>query len=221
MKSSLVSRMESYKYFKKLIYGSRATPRCELTGCGCKVSSFKWYSDLYRYIYFETPKCASSTLKKVLPDIHMEYFPSKKRRRYLKFGVIRNPWDKMVSNYAMFVGREDNFRNQQIEMLFGIPRSELSFEIFIDLASKIRNHHWEQSCSFFPEQGRELDIIIRFEDFREGMQLVSTAIETNVNLDVRSNVTSHSNYKEYYTHRSKDKVYEMFKQDVELFGYDF
>lgn len=39
---------------------------CQLRNCGCRVSTFIWYSHKLRTVYHETPKAACSSIKKAL-----------------------------------------------------------------------------------------------------------------------------------------------------------
>lgn len=56
-------------------YSSSRQPyiECDLDNCGCRVSTFIWVSHELKCIYFETPKAACTSIKKVLnitPDIY-------------------------------------------------------------------------------------------------------------------------------------------------------
>lgn len=176
-------------------------------------------------MWFETPKCASSSLKSMLPCSTRSILPSRFSRRsdYFRFGVVRNPWAKMVSNYSMFVARQDYFRNGQIEELFGVSCDNLTFKRFIDLAEKIPNHHWAECYEFFPtnmDGSVDLDIVVRFENFAKEIRAIGDHL--GISLDVKHrNHTKHRPYRDYYTADTRQQVAQMFEHDIEAFKYEF
>ena len=213
------------RLLKKVPLVTMPRPRCELDSCGCQRSSFTWVSHKYQYVWFETPKCASSSLKSMLPDATLSVLPSRFRHRsdYVRFGVVRNPWAKMVSNYSMFVRKEDTFRNGQIEKLFGISREGLSFERFLELAEQIPNHHWAECHDFFPKREDgvvDLDAVVRFENFSREIQEVGDRLGVDFDIE-HENRTDHRPYREYYTPATREQVHRMFRRDIKLFGYRF
>ena len=62
----------------------------------------------------------------MLPDANLAVLPSRVRHlnEYTHFGVVRNPWSRIVSNYTMFVdeNHEHGWANDRIEKLFGMSR---------------------------------------------------------------------------------------------------
>lgn len=207
----------------KRVPGSQLpTPRCELHNCKCHGSSFTWRSDQHRFIWFETPKCASTTLKHALPTIERFAYPFQ-HTEHLTFSVVRNPWDRMVSNYSMFVQKEDPMRKRQIEDLFCRPRSGLSFDQFVELASTIRNHHWEECMAFLPqaEGGHpDVDVLLRLETLNQDIRVLERRLGISINLP-HKNATSHTAYQRYYSDWSRKKVAEMFSRDIECLDYSF
>lgn len=141
----------------------------------------------------------------------------------MSFGVVRNPWDKMVSNYAFFIEQEDKFRNDQIESLFGVSRHNISFDRFLGLAARLPNHHWAECHKFFPKLPNgeiDLDCVVRFERFVEDIQAIGTALGIDLNIEYR-NQTSHRPYRGYYTRATRSQVASMFEGDIAYFGYSF
>jgi hypothetical protein len=49
----------------------RATLRCSLPTCACRINNFIWVSEKLRLVYFETPKCGCTSIKRAL-DIDLE-----------------------------------------------------------------------------------------------------------------------------------------------------
>ncbi|MCS4057061.1 hypothetical protein GGP75_002404 [Salinibacter ruber] len=213
------------KILKKVPFISMPRPKCVLDSCGCPETSFTWVSHEYQYVWYETPKCASVSLKSMLPDINLAVVPSRVRRLddYTRFGVVRNPWAKMVSNYTMFVVEDHQYgwANDQIERLFEMPRDEISFERFIELARRRPNHHWEECYEFFPklpDGSIDLDYIVRLENFAEDMRVIESKVGMSLDIEHRHK-TDHNTYREYYSKETKKQVQKMFENDIDHFGY--
>lgn len=191
------------------------SPKCDLVKCGCRVSSFKWISHKHKYIYFEIPKCGSATLKKYLPEKTM-IFSDDVYDDYLKFTFVRNPWDRMVSNYNMFT--QHPMRKVQIETLFGRCRDGMSFNEFVATAAIKRNHHWEECSAFIPNQ----DIIInKFDNFQKNVSDITKTFNIK-SLTVHENKTNNDkHYSSYYCDESIEIVSNMFKNDIDRFNFVF
>ncbi|NIU87939.1 MAG: sulfotransferase family 2 domain-containing protein, partial [Nitrosopumilaceae archaeon] len=60
----------------------------------------------------------------------------------------------------------------------------------------------------------------RFENLNEDFDHVSRQIGIETKLP-HVNKSSHSYYKSYYNTKTRDMIAEGFREDIELFGYDF
>ena len=139
-----------------------AKPRCQSRDACVSRHTYCWMSHTHKYIYFETPKCGSSTLKTILPDKNMVgHIDKDTLQQYFKFSFVRNPWSRMVSLYYSFfiekkvVPKVAANRHRILLNLFG--KNKMSFREFIESFPNCSNHHWEQSYVFFEDF--ELDFI--------------------------------------------------------------
>jgi hypothetical protein len=143
--------------------------------------------------------------------------------RYFKFSVVRNPWDRMVSNYGMFCRSGDPIRLAQIEKLFGIPPDRISFQKFVEMSSGHRNHHWEQYVRYLPMTSSGtvmLDVTATFETIGTDWKRVQEALGIDVGLG-HHNKSSHNDYRTYYDEETKAAVEKEFQEDIEAFGFCF
>jgi chondroitin 4-sulfotransferase 11 len=130
------------------------------------------------------------------------------------FTVIRNPWDRMVSFYVYIkslVGEkwlqnfsfEDFVHLVQEHSYFGPFRSQCHY-IFDDTGKKLVNH------------------IFRFEELRPGLvEFLAARMNKSPNEFPRANSTDRNAYPEYYNDETKQIVDEIYKRDIETFGYQF
>jgi hypothetical protein len=191
--------------------------RCDSKGCVCKQKPgfFTWYLHDYQLIWYEVPKCASSTLKKVFAGkITRDTKNHKdKIKDYRSFAVVRNPFDRIVSNWLTFrAGKKARLQ----EMLCGreFPKT---FADFVNIAQEISNHHWRPQFEFMPSQ---VDFLLRLEYFEEGLKALNRRYRFyNLKKMVRQNATDHAKYWAYYTPPIIDTVSTMYSYDLARFEY--
>ena len=134
------------------------------------------------------------------------------KRRHNDLGftwcVVRNPWDRIVSGYHYYVGKDARIlRKNNIE----------SFEQFL------RMKKWGKTlttsmCTFAPQN---IDLIIRFENLNEEFQQIQKFYNVNRKLP-RKNQSEHKHYSKYYTEQWMiDMVADKYDKDIKRFNYDF
>lgn len=208
--------------------------RCDNKGCGCHVTSFQWISRSLKTIYFESSKCCSASIRERLgigtanfgivgknfgkhkwENLQGFYNNPQKWDNYFKFGFVRNPWDKMVSVWAMYTTNKSKMHT--FSNFFGKPASQVTFEEFLRVIHVFKNHHWELQIKMVPEC---LDFVGRFETFGTDWQKVCDQIGIT-NTIGKTNSTKHKNFRNYYTSELIDLVAELYAPDIERFGYEF
>jgi len=200
-----------------------AKPRCISRDACTAKHTYCWVSHKYKYIYFETPKCGSTTLKQTLPDKDMiRYLEKDLVDEYFKFSFVRNPWDRMVSvYYSFFVVVADPVQQKNklrlVHKLFG--KDKMSFREFIESLHRSRNHHWEQCNVFW--KGTDLDFVGRFENYSEDLAKIYARLKLPMSKLPHINKTNHKPYTEYYTPHLINIVAREFAGDIERFDYAF
>lgn len=140
--------------------------------------------------------------------------PEKELDKYFKFSFVRNPWDRMVSNWKMFTSQP-----LRIEQLRSMTSENLSdFETFVQFANKTQNHHWLPQFLFLPD---ELDFIGRIEKFDRDFNLLLATIGERQRQARKINVTKREDYWLYYKPSTVDLVAEMYSEDIKMFEYVF
>ena len=137
---------------------------------------------------------------------------------YFKFGFVRNPWDREVSGY--FASKENNK-----EWMKTFPNQ--TFSEFLDFAP----------CSHMGERGKgqqheyltEVDYIAKFEKYDEETKYIWKTIGLeNDPIDTtmyRTRKPRNKNidkpYWKYYNDVDVMRVHEAYKNDIEIFNYEF
>ena len=148
----------------------------------------------------------------------------------LKFCIIRNPWDRMVSTYF--------FRKNNKEKCFGpVKQWDLDFNNWIkyiysneykQLNLKHQGtldnikYHFGSSLRWVIDENNNIlaDKIIMLENLDKELINIFSPYGYSKSI-TKNNSTNHKNYREYYNEESIKLVRENFKEDIEYFKYVF
>ena len=142
---------------------------------------------------------------------------------YYKFAIVRNPWDRLVSEYCWRQDRPNK------KFLPG------TFDEFIDYCgARIKNKgtlysrrdiywtHAQTQKSYVTNKGKIiLDEIFRFEHIPETIEALKGKLNLTFSRFKKYNSSKHKDYHEYYDNNTKAKVEKLYKEDIEMFGFDF
>lgn len=156
---------------------------------------------------------------------------------YFSFAFVRNPWDRMVSWYAMIEEAKKNlsffrrFRKNPFRSElwnYAINHSH-DFESFLENCTATifdlgcnKSFIFNQSDYLTDSQGNiVVDFIGRFENLAadtdhvfEKLGIVSARLP-------KLNQSQHSHYSQWYTPKTRQLIAERFAKDIALFGYEF
>jgi chondroitin 4-sulfotransferase 11 len=164
--------------------------------------------------------------------------PIKEWKEYFSFAFVRNPWDRMVSWYAMiktaqkklsFFQRVKNNPFASELWNYAIQNSH-DFESFLENCT---DTVYDLGCnkSFAYNQidylvdaggSTAVDFIGRFENISSD----SVHVFKRLGFDLigglpRLNQSRHAHYSKWYNEKSKALIADRFAKDIELFGYQF
>jgi hypothetical protein len=126
----------------------------------------------------------------------------------ITFTVIRNPWDRVVSMYSfikiymhcLVVADFNDFVLNKIK-IWTFGKHKLS-------TPQIR---WIETG---------VTHLLRFEDLEEDFKIIQDIFQCYKPLPL-INKSKHEHYRAYYNDETRQIIAEMFKEDIEAFGYEF
>lgn len=158
---------------------------------------------LYRELEFPEHSSARAARRCLPRDLYQCLF---------KFAFVRNPWDRLVSRYSFLLRNLNHPRHEFV-------RRMAAFEDY--LAWEMRRGKFFQHTYVTDAAGNLIvDFIGYYERLHQDFATVCTRLGVNAELP-KANVSSHRDYRTYYTDATRELVARHFRRDIELFGYDF
>ena len=155
---------------------------------------------------FEYDHASARYIKSQIPDRYQNLD---------KFTLVRNPYDRLVSEYFWKIKDKDTR---------GFEVGEMSFTEFVE---KLYSQYEEILCSsqrtkshFVPQSSFVLEDveIFKFEQIEECLDTLSKRYGLNKPTR-KHNFTEHNHYETYYTEKTKNLVYDLYYVDFLTFGY--
>lgn len=184
----------------------------------------KYLSDI---LFVHINKTAGSSIEEALglPFQHRtaqelrDLVGERRWKRCFTFAFVRNPWDKVASHY--------HFRVQTNQT--GLGDAPLDFNEWVIRAYDERDpRYYDQPKMFMPQvdwisdaSGQVMvDFVGRFERLEEDFEQICRRIGADGELPhVKSSDRPH--YREVYSERASDVVWDRFASDIERFGYEY
>ena len=137
---------------------------------------------------------------------------------YYKFAFVRNPWDRIVSQFAYMQQRPDLMEYLGME-------SGTEFKSYLELI-RLKDHvQWSPQVRFLLDQDGSIlvDRIGRLETFNEDCRQIFLALGLKSGqLPGHVNRSERRSFRHYYCDReSIDMVADIFAEDIDLLGYKF
>jgi hypothetical protein len=181
------------------------------------------------FVFIHINKTAGTSISKAIGLYRRQHLTAKeiikiigyhKWNRAYKFTVVRNPWDKVVSHYQYRI--KTNQTNMQ--------SNPISFSEWVKFTYGLEKNkfYYDQPKMFMPQvdwlldhnEQLNLDLICKFENLEDDFEKVTQVIGCS-SLLPHLNPSKRANYQDFYDSETKKIVEEWFKQDLELFGYQF
>ena len=151
------------------------------------------------------------------------------------FTIVRNPWDRIVSCFFWILKNTEYVKkssNANIELVHMFHRRfNNDFNTFLEFFKKYpgytmrKNFHFQPQTNWLIDQttGKKLDInfIGRFENLENDVKKICKEIDFPFTEMPHKNKSSRGNYKEYYNHKTKKIVEDIYRQEIQLLGYKF
>jgi chondroitin 4-sulfotransferase 11 len=198
-------------------------------------------SDKYKCIFIHVPRAAGTSIKEALelpgrghPPWQYYYLVYPEQwDSYIKFAVVRNPWDRVVSAYS-FAKMEKSYWHDNLKRVTPHPDYELlakktfadCCKILRDRRTLLKHEAWHPQHVWVAkkENGNHslmVDIILRHENLENDFQTLCEKLGIQNSHLPRINPSNHERYRTCYTEETKRIIAEVYATDIELFNYDF
>ena len=200
---------------------------------------FTTFEDEHQAIFVHVPKTAGTSVTDTMgyrEALHISIaryaaFDLDRCRRYFKFCFVRNPWDRLYSAFTYL--RDPSIgpnRSVDTEWAEANLRRFGSFEEFVlalekrgNRARLLRYIHFRPQLRWIRLPGATMpfmDFIGRFEKLEEDFESLSSRLSIRGTL-ARHRVQDKTPYREVYSHRMREIVATVYREDIALLGYSF
>jgi len=185
----------------------------------------------------DEPKAGPPTLAHMRASDYVKYHYTSKELfdQYFKFSFVRNPWSRSVSTYK-FLGYEaimpyDFFVFHQLPKLmlekswFIMPQYNMLYENghkLVDFIGKFEHlkEDFAKVCTHLGFEDSELAHINKSR--KQQLKGFKSILKQPVLiLNLGSKKIKSGNYKDYYTEKTRLKIQDIYKKDIESFEYEF
>ena len=139
-------------------------------------------------------------------------------RAYFKFAFVRNPWDRVVSQFAYMQRRPDL-------MDYVGMTSNTEFKAYLELIRLKEHVQWMPQVQFLLDHDGSLlvDRIGRLESFNEDCAQIFDALGLTLDqLPGHANRSKRQAFQYYYSDiEAVEVVADMFAEDISFLGYEF
>lgn len=186
--------------------------------------------------FIHIPKCAGSSVKRWLHDNRVKHFTS--RHLQLKeisssdfetvsqwFTVVRNPFDRMISQYEFCFTKSTRMLRKHSTFQPHLVQYQETLKLYNQGFSRwLRNYHkinpnvlLTQSSYITDPRVPDFDFVFRFEDIENDWPIIQFIADCYEPLPHIKQTTR--TLDRYFTEEDRDYVVQQYKQDFEQFGY--
>lgn len=149
---------------------------------------------------------------------------------YWTFGVVRNPWARMVSWWSMIQqgiagakeGKKGSIRRVENYPVWKVVSQYPDFETFLFQGPEDLPRIGRPQIAWLETPTKQADYIGRTETLPEAIRVVHERLGVDAPEELpHKNKGSHGSYHDFYTDRTRQRVATLFARDIEEFGYEF
>lgn len=161
---------------------------------------------------YQTSGLQHLSAKNIRAEVGEQIFSS-----YFKFAIVRNPWDKVISQFLYLKRRRRDFRRY-----LGVTRF-VSLKRYLEALQKVDHVHWAEQYRFLhDDDGTPLvDYIGRFERLDAEFATIAQTLGLSETALPHAKKSERRNYRDYYTAETRELVAVIYRRDIETFGYEF
>lgn len=198
----------------------------------------------HRCIYIHIPKTAGKSITnamgcgwaghKDVAQYALELNPAI-FQNYFKFSIVRNPWDRLVSEYNFQRNKDRPKRDklhiydergakrgfaEWVRVSFADPHRYRGEDWAGDTSPNI--HRWSPQIDWISIDGRiAVDFVARMENINQDFAEIRKKIGLAPRDVPHTNAKWHWHYSHYYDSATRDLVTEYYARDIEAFNYRY
>lgn len=184
-------------------------------------------------IFIHIPKTGGNSIQKALfdnPSVHVpwsDYYKKspKKFEKFFKFAVVRNPWDRLVSSffYLKNGGMNDEDKKWTSENIKDFNNFEEFVLGWINDKNIYKGIHFIPQTYWICDENKKImvDFIARLETINQDFLFIANKVGSTKKKIEKINTSERSQYRNYYSDKTIEIVKNIYKDDIELFGYDY
>lgn len=136
---------------------------------------------------------------------------------YFKFAIVRNPWDKVVSQFV-----RTKYRRRDLRKKLGVRKS-VDLATYLKAIRRVTNVQWDAQHKFLEDDKGELivDYVGRFEQLEKEFSHISGVIGLPPLSLPHMKKSERSHYRDYFDAESRAAAADIYRRDIEKFGYEF
>jgi len=137
--------------------------------------------------------------------------------RYFKFSVVRNPWDRAVSQFVY-----TKTKHPMLQNFIGMKQGDC-FKKYLQLISQKRHVQWEPQVNFLRDAyGTSIvDYVGRYETFSQSVLHILRVLGLDVQAIPHEKRGDRGPYQDYYDDESEEMIAELYAEDIKAFGYSY
>lgn len=191
----------------------------------------------YGLLSMGIPKCGQTSMKRALlgPDVynvhdkkHFDYLDNHgiedtvdtlREEGLISFTFVRNPYDRILSFWKQKISVPNKFTSNRGPFREGMSFSD-TVNLLCQLPDCMSNIHHRSQISIIRVRGRLPDFIGRLETYQKDWDELGQAIGRELPRLPWENKTDSCDSGRLWTHRLAQMVYERYREDFEILGYD-
>ena len=138
--------------------------------------------------------------------------PAQTFKQYFKFAIVRNPWDRLVSEYEYIKTQPSHSRFKKL--------ASMSFAEYITYQSKRPAAHRIHALTL-KNGDLGCDFIGKLETLEQSLKVIGTQTGIDFSSLPHINQTDRRDYRTYYNQASRELVAKLWQADIEAFKYGF